>query len=161
MNTSADQSKRFPISVIAIASAVIVSLFLIFLILPRTLFLRWDHMRVKMLLIEDDAGRARLTLTTLPDGAPSITFNDADGKLRADLSLSELGDPVLSMNSAEGQGGLSVSLLGPERSPQVLLRGKDGSTAWRVFLDANDQPVVIEGAGDGDQVESPQGARED
>lgn len=103
-----------------------------------------------MFVVEDDAGNARIIITAKADDAPRILLYDEDGTSRAELSLTPLGDPYLTMSSAEERSRLRLSLLGPERQPELLLLGQDGRTRWRIFLDENDAPKVIEVTGDAD-----------
>ena len=106
--------------------------------------------RSKMFVVEDDAGNARIILTAKADGAARILLSDQNGTSRAELCLTPLGDPYLIMSSAEGRSRLRLSLLGPERQPELLLLGQDGRTRWRIFLDENDAPKVIKVNGDAD-----------
>ncbi len=106
--------------------------------------------RSKMFVVEDEAGNTRIMMTAMADGAPRILLSDQNGTSRAELCLTPLGDPYLIMSSADGRSRLRLSLLGPQRQPELLLLGQDGRTRWRIFLDENDAPKVIKVNGDAD-----------
>lgn len=134
------------LAAVAVPLAIISGLFGSLILGPNS----FAPIRSKMFVVEDDAGNARIIITAKADGAPRILLSDQNGTSRAELCLTPLGDPFLTMSSADGRSRLRLSLLGPERQPELLLLGQDGRTRWRIFLDENDAPKVIEVTGDAD-----------
>lgn len=136
------------LSAAAVPLAVIAGLFGSLVLGPQISSLM--PVRSQMFVVEDKTGNTRIMMTAKADGAPRILLLDQNGTSRADLSLSPLGDPFLILSSTEGKTRLRLSLLGPQRQPEILLLGQDGRTRWRVYLNKNDEPEVIKVTDDAD-----------
>jgi hypothetical protein len=55
-----------------------------------------------VVVLNEQGGRVRAGLVTLPHGAPALTFYDNNGRNRAELALSREGTPALSINDRDG-----------------------------------------------------------
>lgn len=136
------------LSAAAVPLAVIAGLFGSLVLGPQISSLM--PIRSQMFVVEDEAGNTRIMMTAKPDSAPHILLYDQNGTSRAELSLTPLGDPFLILSSPDEQTRLRLSLLGPQRQPEILLLGQDGRTRWRVYLNKNDEPEVIKVTDDAD-----------
>lgn len=55
-----------------------------------------------VLVLNEQGGRVRAGLVTLPHGAPALTFYDQNGKNRAELALTREGAPALTITDRDG-----------------------------------------------------------
>jgi hypothetical protein len=61
-----------------------------------------------LLVVNEQGGRVRAGLVTLPHGAPALTLYDAAGKARAELTLNREGAPALAFYDRDGFGTFST-----------------------------------------------------
>ena len=55
-----------------------------------------------VVVLNEQGGRVRAGLVTLPHGAPALTFYDSNGKNRAELALTREGAPALTITDRDG-----------------------------------------------------------
>lgn len=55
-----------------------------------------------VLVLNEQGGRVRAGLVTLPHGAPALTFYDNNGRNRAELALTREGAPALTITDRDG-----------------------------------------------------------
>jgi hypothetical protein len=55
-----------------------------------------------VLVLNEQGGRVRAGLVTLPHGAPALTFYDNNGRNRAELALTREGVPALTISDRDG-----------------------------------------------------------
>ena len=61
-----------------------------------------------LLVVNEQGGKVRAGLVTLPHGAPALTLYDAAGKARAELTLNREGAPALAFYDRDGFGTFST-----------------------------------------------------
>lgn len=82
------------------------------------------------LVLSDEAGRPRLTLSLSPYGEPVLSFADAAGKRRIALRLDLYG---ILLRFSDDAGNLRAALTVPaEGEPELELLGRDNMVLWRV-----------------------------
>src|SRR4029077_3204206 len=75
--------------------------------------------RLRRLVIEDDAGRERISLEMARD-QPTIAMSDAEGNLRLQMWLGEGGEPAVRLNDAENKRRAWIQVWG-KRPPVVTI----------------------------------------
>ena len=55
-----------------------------------------------VVVLNEQGGRVRAGLVTLPQGSPALTFYDSNGKTRAELALAREGAPALTFTDRDG-----------------------------------------------------------
>lgn len=90
-----------------------------------------SNIRVKKLQIQDQAGKTRIQLSTLPDGSPGLVFTDENGKARVILAIWGLQDkvPSLSFNDKDGNRRIVVTVRS-EGVPYMAFADANNNVMW-------------------------------
>jgi len=86
-----------------------------------------DELRVRTLVIVDEAGKPRAGLTVLPGGVSSLALLDEAGGMRLALGLAKEGPSVVLSDEA-GKGGVTLGMFEP--GPVLTMQDREGRTVW-------------------------------
>ena len=105
--------------------------------------------KAKRLEIVDQSGTARIVLTTIEDGRPSMTFLDGQGKERAWLFLGQAGAPNLVLidqprvAQLDGNGEIrSAQYIDSQGNPVFSVMDTQGHVRVSIRLGPDGSPVV-------------------
>lgn len=90
-----------------------------------------SNIRVKKLQIQDQDGKTRIELSTLPDGSPGLMLVDENGKVRVILAIwgSPNKLPSLSFNDKDGNRRIIVTVRS-EGVPYMAFADVNNNVMW-------------------------------
>ena len=103
---------------------------------------RRRSLRVRELVLEDGAGRARAQLHLDEKDNTVLKFLDANGVCRMLLGITADGSPRLVLSYAAGKGRVEVEASDRLNSAGVLLTGATGQVQAVMAIAGNGTPVV-------------------
>lgn len=90
-----------------------------------------SDIKAKKVQIQDQHGRIRIELSTLPDGSPGLILADENGKVRVMLAVWGLQDklPSLSFNDKDGDRRI-VMTVRPDGMPYIAFADRNKNIIW-------------------------------
>jgi len=90
-----------------------------------------SNIRAKKIQIQDQEGKTRIELSTLPDGSPGLSLADKNGKIRVMLAVWGLQDklPSLSFNDKDGDRRI-VMTVRPDGMPYIAFADTNKTVIW-------------------------------
>ena len=90
-----------------------------------------SNIKTKKIQIEDQEGKTRIELSTLPDGSPGVILADENGKVRVMLAIWGSPDklPSLSFNDKDGDRRI-VMTVRPGGIPYIAFADTNKNIIW-------------------------------
>ncbi len=90
-----------------------------------------SNIKTKKIQIQDQDGKTRIELSTLPDGSPGLILTDKNGKVRVMLAVWGLQDklPSLSFNDKDGDRRI-VMTVRPDGMPYIAFADTNKNIIW-------------------------------
>lgn len=90
-----------------------------------------NNIKAKKIQIQDQEGKTRIELSTLPDGSPGLILADENGKVRVILAIwgSQEKLPSLSLNDKDG-GRRIVMTVRPDGIPYIAFADTNKNVIW-------------------------------